>query len=36
MMAIEEGVEQGNKVGEHIAKRLQTQITPTQIALTNN
>jgi hypothetical protein len=34
MMAIEEGVAQGNKVGEHIAKRLQTQIPPTQLALT--
>ena len=32
MMAIEEGVEQGNKVGEHISKRLQTQIEPTQLA----
>ena len=34
MMAIEEGVAQGNKVGEHIAKRLQTQIAPTQLAST--
>lgn len=34
MMAIEEGVEQGNKVGEHIANRLQTQIVPTQLAST--
>ena len=34
MMAIEEGVSQGNKVGEHIAKRLQTQIAPTQFAST--
>jgi len=34
MMAIEEGVSQGNKVGEHIAKRLQTQITTTQLAST--
>ena len=34
MMAIEEGVAQGNKVGVHIAKRLQTQIVPTQLAST--
>ncbi len=34
MMAIEEGVSQGNKVGEHIAKRLQTQIRPTQLVST--
>lgn len=30
-MAIEQGVEQGNKVGEHIAKNLQTQIEPTRL-----
>ena len=32
IMAIEQGVEQGNKVGEHIAKNLETQIEPTQLA----
>jgi hypothetical protein len=31
MVAIELGVEQGNKVGEHIAKNLQTQIEPTRL-----
>ena len=31
MMAIEQGVEQGNKVGEYIAKNLVTQIEPTQL-----
>ncbi len=34
MMAIEEGVAQGQKVGDHVAKGLQTQIEPTQLAST--
>ena len=34
MMAIEEGVTQGNKVGEHIVNNIQTRIEPTQLAST--
>ena len=34
MMAIEEGVSQGNKVGEHIVQNMQTRIEPTQLAST--
>ena len=34
MMAIEEGVSQGNKVGEHIVQNIQTRIEPAQLAST--
>ena len=34
MMAIEEGVSQGNKVGEHIVQNMQTRIEPAQLAST--
>ena len=34
MMAIEEGVTQGNKVGEHIVQNIQTRIEPAQLAST--
>ena len=34
MMAIEEGVSQGNKVGEHIVQNMQTRIEPVQLAST--
>ena len=34
MMAIEEGVSQGNKVGEHIVQNMKTRIEPAQLAST--